>query len=94
MLTALPYVIADLVAQWMQQELAPYKATLSTPQPAYKDLAALLRSQPFKLPCGAQAIQMLKSEEPLAAAQLETFGLDLDGYFGSLISEVRSPFFY
>ena len=91
MLTALPCVIADSVSQWTQQELEPYVATLPAQQPAFEELAALLRSRPFKLPCGPQAIQMLKAEDPMAAAQLETFGLDLDGYFGTLISDVRSP---
>lgn len=78
----------------MQQELAPHVATLPAPQPPFQQLAALLRSRPFKLPCGRQAIQLLQLEEPFAVAQLETFGLDLDGYFGSLISQVRFPKFH
>ena len=91
MLTALRSVIAASVSHWMQQELAPHMATLPAPQPAFEELATLLRSRPFQLPCGPRTIQMLKAEDPMAAAQLETFGLDLDGYFGSLITEVRSP---
>ena len=45
---------------------------------ALGELSALLRSRPFKLPCGPQAIQMLETQ---ALSQLETLGLGLNSFF-------------
>ena len=90
-LTALLHFYAASVYQWMELELASHAANISWPQPSITDLGALLRSQPFKLPCGQSAISLIALENPLAAAQLETTGLDLDGFFSVLICEVRLP---
>ena len=75
----------------MEQELVPYVDGLPAQQPAIEELQNLLRSRPFKLPCGAQTIQGLESSQPEVAKDLKSFGFDLDGHFGCLIRKVRSP---